>query len=223
MTDRIKRYRTSLANGLLFHKLLEMLERAGLLIEPYYFYEEQMSFHTPIPVNLRGEEYDFCEATLEDVDELAAINLNRDTRAEILNEFREGRRCYALRLDGRIIASSWCDLNEIHFPSCRRILDEDEAYIYRTEVLYSYRGRDVASHLRTMIYTLLASGGRKFLYSYTDFFNRPAVRFKKKIGARVLFFGLSVRMRGLGRKNWIFRERERSVPAAHPIAAPSAR
>lgn len=218
---RFQRYRKSLANHLLFHKLLELLERAGILIEPYYFYEEHMTFHPGIPASRARDDYEFFEAEPADTPGLAAINLNKDTREEILNEFRLGRHCFALRLDGRIIASSWCDTNEIHFPPCRRDLMSDEAYIYRTEVLHPYRGCDVASYLRTRIYAHLASRGRELLYSYTDMFNRPAVRFKEKIGANVLFHGLSVRIPGLGAKNWVFHRRNSTMLSRATVRAES--
>ncbi len=209
-TGRIQRYCKYLANGLLLQKILQLLKSAGIVIEPYYFYQERLPLPLEIPDGRHFAGYEFLEVGVEHTDELAGLDPNTDTRKEIREEFSRGRRCFALRHGGKIVAASWCDTLEIHFTPCARPLAGHEAYLYHTGTMYSYRGHDVAPYLRSKIYDLLMSTGRDVLYSYTDYFNHPAVRFKEKIGARILFVGLYVKIFGLKGKNWVL-SRKNSV------------
>jgi hypothetical protein len=194
---RLGRYRAYLTNGLLAHKLLRMLSSAGIVIEPYYFYQERTADPVPVGEGLHSEGYEFFEAGTGDADGIAALDPNADNRGEIRENFRDGKRCFALSRDGRIVAVSWCDIREIGFEPCRRPLEPDEAYLYGMETLFAYRGRSLAPFLRMRCFDSLRAEGRRVIYSYSDRFNHPAVRFKEKIGATILFTGLYVKLFGL--------------------------
>ncbi len=213
----LQRYGKYIANGLVLHKMLQLLESIGVLIQPYFFYQENLHLHLDLSRGARFDGYHFSEVGPGQVEGIAGLDPNSDSRDSILHEFRLGRRCFALRHHGRIVAASWCDTHEINFTPLRRRLEHHEAYLYRTETLYAYRGRDVAAFLRSKIYDLLLADDRDVLYSYTDYFNHSAVRFKKKIGARVLFVGLHVRLFGSKWKNWkLTRHNVVSRPWATP-------
>ena len=77
------------------------------------------------------------------------------------------------------------------------------------QTLHRHRGHDIAPRLRWKCLEFLAASGRRSCYSYSDYFNRPAIRFKEKIGARKLFTGMYVGIRGLGGKNFILRRYDR--------------
>jgi hypothetical protein len=57
----------------------------------------------------------------------------------------------------------------------------------------AYRGRNLAPFLRYAVYEHLNRSGHTKLYSITEYFNTPAVKFKEKLGARQLKLGLCVR------------------------------
>ena len=194
---RIQRYRKYLSNGLLAYKLFQILARAGILIERYHYFVEP-----PVPRGFGGKSpnsvgYEYYEAGPADLEQIAALDPNDDPREEIRSSFVNGMRCFTLRHQGRIVAATWCNVHEINYDPCRRRLDPDEAYLFGTQTLYEYRGRNVAAILRTYLHDALAAEGRKRVYSYTDTLNRPAVRFKEKIGAHILFDGLLVRVFGV--------------------------
>jgi hypothetical protein len=206
---RIERYRTLLANGLLAHKLLRVLAGAGIVIEPYYFYQEGV----PGAAVKRGgagfEGFGFFEAGPGDAEGISALDPKADNLDEIRENFRKGKRCFGLRHEGRIVAVSWCDVRDIGYEPCRRPLERDEAYLYGMETLYAHRGHNLAPYLRSLCHSTLHAEGRDVVYSYTDRFNRPAVRFKEKIGARPLFTGLYVKLPGLrGRNRILSRQNE---------------
>ena len=190
------RYLTLLANGLLVHKVLKVLAGAGIVVEPYSFYREPASPTPPPTKSADGSEFEFFEAGPGDAGGIASLDGKRDNRDEILRSFRNGKRCFAVSHGGRIVAVSWCDVREIDYEPCRRPLSGDEAYLYGMETLFSHRGHSLAPYLRSLCHHALLAEGRKVVYSYTDRFNRPAVRFKAKIGARRLFTGLYVKVFG---------------------------
>jgi hypothetical protein len=202
---KLGRYRTYLANGLLVHEILHLLGRAGIVIEPYYFYQERIAAPARPADRSRFEGYDFFEAGIADAEGIAAIDPDHDHREEIRENFRQGKRCFALRHEGRIVAASWCNVREINYEPCRRPTGRNEAYLYGMETLYSYRGHNLAPYLRARCHEALLADGRDIVYSYTDRFNHPAVRFKEKIGARLLFTGLYVKVFGLPVGNRILR------------------
>ena len=48
----------------------------------------------------------------------------------------------------------------------------------------SYRGKGIAPYIRYQLYKELTKLGRNKLYSISDFFNAPAIKFKKKLNAK---------------------------------------
>jgi hypothetical protein len=206
--SRFERYRTYLRNGLFLHKILLLLGKFGFVIEPYIFYCEYNSE----PVHLRsGRDVDgleFFEAGMEDAEGLALLDPNMDLRKEIRREFEAGRRCFALKREGTIIAASWCNTREIDFEPCRRPLAPNEVYLSMTMTLYRWRGRDMALYLRSRLREALLADGRDVAYSFTDYYNRPARRFKSKLGARLMFTGLFIKVFNFRGVNWTLVSRD---------------
>jgi hypothetical protein len=206
-TGRLARYRKYLAKGLLPHKILQMLGAAGIVIQPYHFYLEEPAGRSPSLRDADPTEYEFAEAGPDDADGIAALDPKIDSRPQIRDDFNRGRRAFVLRKEGTIVAVTWCDTAEIGFLPCRRALSGDEAYLYGMETAYEHRGHEIAPFLRWKALEYLARSGRRHVYSYSDYFNRPALRFKEKIGARIMFTGLYLGIWGIGGRNWILRTR----------------
>ena len=78
----------------------------------------------------------------------------------------------------------WCDLDEFSHPPNYRKLANDEVYLFAAFADPKYRGQGLAPLMRTAGYAALREMGRNKFYSYTDFFNTAARRFKAKLGAR---------------------------------------
>lgn len=211
--ERLRRYRTYLSNGLLAHKLLQLLGGIGLVIEPYHFYREE-GIAVPAAPRAGDGEFEFFEAGRADADGIAALDPRADGTARIVADFGKGRRCFALRRGDVIVACSWCDTAVISFEPCRRTLRPDEAYLYGMETLYAYRGHNLAPYLRSRCHDALRAEGRTRVYSYTDCFNGPAIRFKEKIGATILFTGLHLKLPGLPGRNFILRGAAQFAPPA---------
>jgi GNAT superfamily N-acetyltransferase len=95
-------------------------------------------------------------------------------------------KCLGAKHDGKIIAYSWINLEECHYTGNRFRLKENEAYLFDMYTAKPYRGKNIAPHLRYQIYKSLNEMGRETFFSVSEVFNRPSIKFKKKLKARFL-------------------------------------
>ena len=141
-------------------------------------------------------DYDFDVLTPADVDQL--IQLEPDTEPEKLREwFQEGKLCFGLRDNSRLIAKTWCDFGEFYHPTKPYKLASDEVYLLQAYVDPDYRGQGLATVMRSKSYAALREMGRSKFLSYSRYFNSAARRFKAKLGAREE--GLTMHFRLFGR------------------------
>lgn len=160
--------------------ILRRLRRVGIRIEPFLtvregehqadFYQTQHTF-----------TFDFLN--LEDAEELVRFELGA-SRDEIHKLFRKGKLCYGAKVSQHLAAKMWCDLEEFNFPPNYRKLADDEVYLFAAYSHPDYRGQKLAPIMREACYASLRKMGRTRFYSYTDYFNTAARRFKAKLGAR---------------------------------------
>lgn len=209
--NRVRRFPTYIANGLIIHKLLTLLEKAGILVEPYYYYQEGPFLPGPPGGDIAAEGFDFIECGEAEYMEYASSYPQPPPPGEFRERLEKGQRCFALLHKGRTAAITWSDSSVLHFTPCLRPLADNEAYLFGAETRFEFRGRRVAPYLRYRCYEALAADGRTLLYSYSHYFNYPARHFKEKLGARVLFAGLHLRLFGRWGTNWTFGKRSEVV------------
>jgi len=201
--DRISRFPTYIANGLIVHKALGLLKSVGIVIEPYYFYQEGAFRDVPtgdIP------DFEFSEVGEEAVPAIAMFFNPPPSEEQMRRNFGPGRRCFVLKHGGEIAAYTWSDSSEIQFPPCHKLLWKHEAYLYGAATLFKYRGRKLQPFLRWKCYQALQAEGRYLLYSYSDYFNYPAIHFKEKLGGRILFTGLNLQLFRVWKRNIILKK-----------------
>ena len=146
----------------------------------------------PVENSLSRSDYDFDALTPADVDQL--IQLEPGTNPEQLQEwFQEGKLCFGLRDNSRLIAKTWCDLDEFYHPTKPYKLASDEVYLLQAYVDPDYRGQGLATVMRAKSYATLREMGRSKFLSYSRYFNSAARRFKAKLGAREE--GLTIHLR----------------------------
>lgn len=138
---------------------------------------------TPVEVAQPPDAFRFAFLTVADVDDLIQLEPASD-RQELIDWFREGKLCYGIWDQSRLIAKMWCDLDEFNYPPNYRELAVDEVYLYAAFSDPDYRGQSLAPMMRANGYKSLREMGRDRFYSYTDYFNTAARRFKLKLGAR---------------------------------------
>jgi hypothetical protein len=69
---------------------------------------------------------------------------------------------------------------------------QDEAYLFDAYTLLPCRGKGIAPFMRYELYRVLDKFGKRTLYSYSDVFNLPALKFKQKLNARIVELNLYI-------------------------------
>ena len=160
--------------------LLRRMTWIGIRIDPFMTVREGES---PVEIADSPDSYSFGFLSAANVEDL--IRLEPGTDREKLNAwFREGKLCYGVWDNARLIGKMWCDLHEFNYPPNRRKLADEEVYLYSALTDPEYRGKGLAPLMRARAYAALREIGCSSFCSYTDFFNTPARRFKAKLGAR---------------------------------------
>jgi GNAT superfamily N-acetyltransferase len=158
--------------------ILHVLWRMGIRVSPFLVSSNEFK-----STGLDTHTFETGFEGLDRIEEILLVEPGSD-REEIYRWFEEGRLCFGLRDEGRLIAKMWCDLETFHFPPAYRQLDKVEVYFYAACVLEKYRGRNIALLMRSACCEALSTMGYKRYLSYTDYFNYPARRFKEKRGDR---------------------------------------
>ena len=194
-----------LAHGLFLHHVLEYLGSKGLLVRPFYLFQEEIE-NASRPSRFNPPEgFELVELGPQDMGPLDRIDHRGYTAADLRRRLERGHLCLALKHEGEVAAFTWCDFDAVYFESCQRPLQADEVYLYDAHTLEAYRGRRLAPCLRYQCYAALKARGYRVLYSSSDCLNRPAVRFKRKLNAKFLYMALHVKLLGRWQRTWVLR------------------
>lgn len=166
--------------------LYALQRRIGLYVRPYYVVLEQRGTEDLPQVRLEFESFEMRPFNEEDMAIIAAIPDRRFPEESLLKRLKEGKRCFGIKCEGQIAAFTWVDFKECGVSDSRHPLNENEAYLFDAYTLPSFRGKNLAPIIRHYAYEQLEGMGIKTLYSITDFFNTPSMRFKAKLGAKAI-------------------------------------
>jgi hypothetical protein len=138
------------------------------------------------------EEYTFDFIGPSDLGELEENDELKSKRERFQKNFDKGYKCLCARHQGQIVAHTWFNFKECQYLDTLFTLKEHEVYLFDMYTLNSYRGKNIAPYLRFKSYKMLNKMGIETIYSITDFFNSPAVKFKQKLGVK--FLGLYLKI-----------------------------
>jgi len=159
--------------------VLRQLENVGVHLEPFFTVREGES-HTELGDT---DKFRFDFIAEDEFDSLVAFERIVD-RSTLRAWLDSGKRCFAVWDNDKLIATMWCDFDEYNFAPNYRQLAADEVYLYAAYSDPSYRGQNIAPKMRLQCYAALRELGCSRFYSYTQYFNVAARRFKLKLGAR---------------------------------------
>ena len=191
--------------GLILDRIFLRLKVLGITVLPYYIFEEG-EHHLQIQIS--SELYAICHCKFLGKDDMAVVAQLDDTDNEeqLLNRLDIGHLCYGLFVEDKLVAYMWCDLKEFNHQPYRHLLRRNEAYLYDARVDPGWRGKNLAPFFRHEFYRALKQYSKDTFLSYSDYTNTPAIRFKKKLGARFLKFCLYLNLWGRYSRNWILHE-----------------
>ena len=171
---------------------IDGFNKLGIQIHLIYLIREGITGGIPRQQQdgLEGYEVGFLEA--KDMTEMSQIPYRPVSYEELQSRLKDGNLCLGAKRDGRLVAFTWCNLiwcksEGVSFP-----LNDDEAYLFDAYTASDLRGQGLAPALRYRLYEELAQMGRTKLYSISERFNAPALRFKLKLGAGILNSGWHV-------------------------------
>jgi hypothetical protein len=144
-----------------------------------------------LPVGLKEEDYDdftFVELGYNDMEKVARdgehSNLSLDYLQQTIS--KPGVKCFALKHRDQIACMTWFNFTECDCRFLQRPLKDKEVYCFEMFTMKSYRGRNLAPYLRFKAMNAVKALGAETFYSVSDYFNPPAIRFKKKMNAEFL-------------------------------------
>ncbi len=176
------------------------LARLEVRIAPYYLFQEIISPENPPKRPSGFEDYEMSFWGLEEIKQMALIPVRKFSEEFLVQRLKDGQKCIGLKKDNELAAFSWCNLKEISVKWNLFPLKKDEAYLFDAYTLLDYRGKGIAPFLSFHLYKELQKLGRTKLYSYSDYFNTSAVRFKQKLGAKKIKLFLVIDLFG----KWYF-------------------
>jgi len=204
-------------NGLVMQVIFSYIADLGLFINPYYIFQERLSGEKHKEFRL---EFENCEATYlgpEDMKKIDRIDGREFTEATLCERLTKGNKCFAVKIDGKIIGFTWCNFDVFDYPPTYEFkLRENEAYLFDSYVLKAYRGLNIAPFMRYSLYQELDKMGRNVLYSASVCFNTPAIRFKNKLGARVVRLLIYIELGKRFRWHWKLKSYEKVCPQKTP-------
>jgi len=180
-----EKLRNKLKYGLILQALFSKLDRIGIDISLFYLFREG-SVPAVIP-DLKNDTGEYIFEILDSTEmHVVASVTDGFTIETLLDILRSGDKCVGLKHHDEIAAFMWISFKEFTMKSKIIRLNPNEAYLWHMFTMESHRGKNLAPFLRYKSYELLKEMGYTVLYSISDYFNSPAVRFKMKLNARVL-------------------------------------
>lgn len=179
--------------GMILQVIKNRIGRLGIEVLPYYFFQEG-AVDLKMP-EIKGNVSDYSFEFLGPADMNMISESNSGfTEEEYLGFLADGGICLGMKLANQIAAFMWINIKECGFKETIVPLKSDEAYLWNMYTMESFRGMNLAPYLRYKSYEVLKEMGRDKLYSVSEYFNTPAIKFKLKLKASRLRLGLYIKL-----------------------------
>lgn len=170
-------------HGLIIYGLSNRLARIGIEIVPFYWEKEYVK--TCKSPQIKGNPNDYVVKKLNP-DDLKIIfsldsNFSLHEKQKLLNN---GQICIGLIHSDKIVAYSFIELSGLNFRSLNLKFSSNESYLGGMQTMKEYRGKNLATFLRFHIYQFLIDREIDTIYSISDYFNKPAIKFKSKLNSK---------------------------------------
>ena len=194
-----------LRHGLIVQTVLDVLLKVGIEISPFYLFEE----------GIFGDEFrpaapDLNDPVIsifgpEEFGSIGRIPDHKDSEARLLELLKAGNECYGLKTQDVIVGYTWVNPNECRYRGLCIPLGNDEAYLFNMMVVRAFRGKNAAAYLRYSCVKELERQGRTKCLSVSSYFTAPALRFKEKLGAKIIGLYLHVELFGRWGRTWTLK------------------
>ncbi|WP_420322717.1 GNAT family N-acetyltransferase [Flagellimonas sp.] len=169
------------------------IAHVGIDFMPYYWLKEETKPILPPKIKDNGEDYSISYFG-EDEIEIIQKRIKGIGHKNLLRNLEDGQMCVGIKKDKDIAAYMFIQTGNINFRGKTFQLRPNEAYLKDMYTFESYRGKNIAPYLRYNAYSLLREKGIDTKYSISEAFNRPTIRFKKKLNSEHLELYLSIKL-----------------------------
>ncbi len=203
LSYRIKWLWQIIKHGAFLLGVRNRLARIGLDFMPYYWVIEEAEPITP-PV-LRDNNPKDYEMSYFGSEELNIVHskISGIGHKNLHQNIKDGQICVGLKKNDDIVAYMFIQTESFTFRGKTFHLSSDEAYLKDMYTFEEYRGKNIAPYLRYKTYLILKEKGINRKYSISEYFNKPTIRFKKKLNSQHLALFLSIRL--FNRFTWNIR------------------
>jgi len=111
------------------------------------------------------------------------IETQENTFWKFFGEMASGNKCMGLIKDKTVVSYLWVNEKYLECWGIKKRFLGNECMLYNAATKPDMRGNGYAEILRAKVYEIL---GKDIYYSFTELNNKPALRFKEKIGAEVI-------------------------------------
>lgn len=179
----LKKILVRLRYGLTLQSIRSVLMKIGIEFTPFYIFQEDVC-HMDNP-EIQGSLTDYSIEILGASDmKILEKFYGGYSEKGFLDLLEEGGKCVGLKKKDEIAAFMWINIKELRYKSTVINLKSNEAYLWFMYTTEAYRGKNLAPYLRYKSYEVCREMNRDVLYSISDCFNSPAVRFKQKLNAK---------------------------------------
>lgn len=163
-------------------------------VSSFYVFREDIHFkgdkeHVPPLNNLHVTLLDTSH-----IPQMIELAEGKTPAAALHRRFERGDKCLAVFKDEELISFTWVTFNWLSFGCYNLKLHADEAYLFDMYVAPEHRGWGVAGYTRYQLYKYLVGQRKTRLISVSLKGNKPAFRFKEKLGGRIVDRGVSIKV-----------------------------
>ncbi|MBT8375505.1 MAG: hypothetical protein KJO22_01425 [Bacteroidia bacterium] len=111
---------------------------------------------------------------------------------DLMNDLKSGDTCLGIKHEGKICIYTFIKHKTFSIRGRTFKLSPSEGYVHNTYTFEAYRGKNLAPYLRYKSYDYLRGKGIDTYYSISEYFNKPTLKYKKKLKVKPLKLYLSV-------------------------------
>jgi hypothetical protein len=192
MNHFLQRFKQKLRYNPIYRIFFDGLTKINIKITPYYLVLEGL-FDKTLPQFETGfDAYEIYFLGSGDMKDIAVIPDQPRDEKDLIQMLNNGQKCLGAKMNNRLAAYTWCDLEECNLEWRRFKLAPDEAYLFDAYTLMDFRGKGIAPFIRYQLYKELSKLNRTKLYSISAYFNKQSINFKKKLNAQFVDLGIYV-------------------------------
>jgi hypothetical protein len=185
-------------NGLFWHGIRNTFAKIGFDFMPYFW---EIGSIDITPPRIRDDESKYQLSVFGEKE----ITFIKKTvigiaHKDLMNDLKNGDTCLGIKKNEKIAIYSFIKHQSFSFRGRDFVMKPHEAYVHNTYTFEAYRGKNLAPYLRYQSYEYLKNKGINTYYSISEYLNKPALRYKKKLNVKPLKLYLNVTLF----KRWVF-------------------